>query len=237
MKRPDRKRRGFVLTEAVVAGTLLLMVVQVSWWVTAVQSVVATRVVTGARILDETRVIHHVLASEVDNGQAGTDWIVEEGELRLRAFRGMAFGCSTQPSDGWAVAVSGYREPNADKDSVLVLSADGSWRASALVRRSRRRNLECQDMAGFSTEVWFLDPPRVQPLAGRYFERGAYRFSDGAFRYRHGRSGWQPLTGTGIAVDSATLVPAGVGGVEARMTWEGPSPIPPSFQWTTWSRR
>ena len=229
-------RLGFALTEAVVAGTLLLMVVQVSWWVTAVQSVVATQVVTGARILDETRLIHHVLGTEIAYGQPGVDWTIIGEELHLRAFRGIAIRCATELPQGWAVAVSGYRSPDPDKDSVLVLSEDGRWSVSALTRSLRRRGLDCRRVAGFSTEVWLLDPPVDRPLVGMYFERGAYRFSDGAFRYRRGAA-WQPLTGTGIAVDSATLASVANGGLEARMTWEGPSPIPPSFRWRSWGRR
>lgn len=235
MRRSGRGQ-GFALTEAVVAGTLLLMVVQVSWWVTAVQSVVATQVVTGARILDETRLIHHVLGTEIAYGQPGLDWALDGEELHLRAFRGIAFRCANELPQGWAVAVSGYRSPDADKDSVLVLSEDGQWSVSALTRSSRRRGLACQEVAGFSTEVWQLDPPADRALVGMYFERGAYRFSDGAFRYRRGAA-WQPLTGTGIAVDSASITSVANGGLMTRMTWEGPSPIPPSFRWKSWGRR
>lgn len=234
--RMSGRRQGFALTEAVVAGTLLLMVVQVSWWVAAVQSVVATQVVAGARILDETRLIHHVLDAEIAYGQPGVDWILDNEELHLRAFRGVAFRCGTDVSQGWVVAVSGYRAPDADKDSVLVLSEDGQWSVSALTRSTRRSGLDCQQVDGFSTQVWQLDPPIARPLVGMYFERGAYRFSDGAFRYRRGVA-WQPLTGTGIAVDSARMAFTANGGLTTRLTWEGPSPIPPSFRWDSWGRR
>lgn len=237
MRRSRHLRTGFALTEAVVAGTLLLLVVQVSWWVTAVQSVVATRVVSGARILDETRLIHHLLTSEIGQGRAGVDWVIDNGELHLRSFRGTAFRCHGQPGTGLGVAVSGYRAPDPDKDSVLVLSSDGRWRPSALVRRTRRMRVDCQTPPGFRSEVWRLDPPRPEALVAVYFERGAYRFSNGAFRYRRGRSGWQPLTGTGIAVDSAALVPAGTHGVAAMVTWQGADPLPPSFRWTSWGLR
>lgn len=232
MRRSPTRSAGAALTEAIVAATLLLLVVQVSWWVTAVQSVVATRVVAGARILDETRLIHHVLTSEIGHGRAGVDWEVENGELHLRAFRGTGYRCHTQPPGGLAVAVSGHREPDPDKDSVLVLTPDGTWTAAALVQRRRNARLECQAVAGFRTEVWRLDPPQPQALVGAYFERGAYRFSDGAFRYRRGNGGWQPLTGIGIVADSAGIVPVGTGAVSARVTWEGSNPLPPSFQWT-----
>lgn len=234
-----RRRRtgnGFALTEAVVAGTLLLLLVQVGWWVAAVQGVVATRVVTGAQVLDETRLIQHVLGAEIAYGRPGVDWNLDDNELHLRAFRGVAVGCATQTANGWAVAVAGYRSPDADKDSVLVLSEDGRWSVAALARSSRRNRLECRDVAGFAMEVWQLDPPVDRALLGMYFERGAYRFSDGAFRYRRGVA-WQPLTGAGIAIDSATMVLAGDGSVTTRMVWERSSPIRPSFRWSSWGRR
>ncbi len=233
VRRSGARRGGFALTEAIVAATLLLMLVQVCWWVAAVQSMVGTRVATGARILDETRLIHHVITAEVGQGRGGVDWTVANGELHLRAFRGTAFRCHTQPARGLAVSVSGYRAPDPSKDSVLVLSRDGAWRPAALVRRSRRGSLDCQKLAGFQAEVWYLDPPRADLLVAAYYERGAYRLSDGAFRYRRGNGGWQPLTGGGIMADSTELVPAGPNGVSTVVTWREPGPLPSSFGWTS----
>ena len=237
MKRSVRRPQGFALVEVIVAGTLLLLVVQVTWWSTAVQSLVATRVVAGARMVDETRLIHHLLTSEIGQGEGGGDWNVVGRELHLRAFRGIGFACHGQPANGWGVAVAGHRLPNSDKDSVLVFSADGSWRPSALARRSRTGTLDCHELGGFSTEIWFLDPPRPRAVAAVYFENGAYRFSDGAFRYRIGNRRWQPLTGTGIVVDSSAVIAAGEDALEARVTWEDPSPIPPSTRWKIRGRR
>lgn len=237
MSRFARKRHGFVLAEAILAGTLLLLLVQVAWWATAAQSLVATRVVAGARRLDETRLIHQVLSTEIRHGEVGGDWVVEGGDLMLRAFRGIGFTCRTQPSDGWGVAVTGYRLADSAKDSVLVLSADGGWRTAALVRRSRRAGLDCQQIAGFSTEVWTLDPPPSRPVAALYFERGAYRLASDAFRYRRGQGGWQPLTGTGISAHSSVLLPTGQQGLEASVVWEDSSAMRPSFSWKIWTRR
>ncbi len=236
MRRSVRRPYGFALAEVIVAGTLLILVAQVAWWVTAVQGVVATRVVAGARMLDETRLIHHLLSTEVGHGESGGDWAVNGRELHLRAFRGVGFSCRTQPARGWGVAVAGYRSPDSDKDSVLVLSDDGSWRTSSLERRSRRRTLDCQKLDGFSTEIWFLDPPRPRGVAALYFENGAYRFSDGAFRYQIGNRRWQPLTDLGIAVDSSTVVASG-DGVEVLVTWGGLDPVQPSTRWKLWARR
>ena len=237
MRRSVRKPEGFVLTEVIVAGTLLLLVVQLAWWVTAGQSMVATRVVAAARVLDETRTIHHLLSTEVGHGGGVGDWRVQGRELRLRAFRGVGFSCREQPANGWAVAAAGYRLANSAKDSVLVFSDDGSWRPSALARRSRTQALDCRRPGGFSTEVWFLDPPRPRAIAALYFESGAYRFSKGAFRYRVGNGRWQPLTGTGIVVDSSAVVAAGADGVEVRVAWEGPGLAPPLKRWRIWARR
>ncbi len=237
MSRFARGPRGFALAETIVAGTLLLLVVQVAWWATAAQSLVATRIVAGARILDETRLVHQVLSTEIRHGESGGDWVVEGGDLALRAFRGIGFGCGTQPGAGWGVAVAGHRLPDRDKDSVLVLSADGGWRPAALVRRTRTTGLQCQQVAGFSAEVWILDPPPSRPVAALYFERGGYRLASNAFRYRRGLGGWQPLTGTGIAADSSFLLATGRGGLEAHVIWEDPGPMHPSFDWKMWARR
>ena len=237
MSRSSRRRHGFVLAEVIVAGTLLLLVVQVAWWTTAAQSLVATRVVAGAWMLDETRLIHQVLSTEIRHSEAGADWTIDGGDLSLRAFRGVGFACGQQPADGWGVAVAGYRLPDPDKDSVLVLSADGRWRAAALERRLRGSGFDCQELPGFSAQVWTLDPPPTRPLAAIYFERGAYRLASDAFRYRRGGGGWQPLTGTGLAADSSVLEAAGGQGLEARVTWEDLDAMYPSFRWKIRSRR
>ncbi len=42
--------------------------------------------------------------------------------------------------------------------------------------------------------MWELDPPVPGAVIGRLFERGSYHLAAGAFRYRPGRGGRQPLT-------------------------------------------
>ena len=234
---PSRGNTGFAVTETVVAGTLCLLIIQVAWWVIAVQGRAAIRIIDEARILDENRLIHHLLVNEVGHGQAKTDWNVDADALALRAFRGVGFACRTQPDDGWGVATSGYRLPDPDKDSLLVFSEDTGWQVSRLVGVAGAGSLDCQGVPGFSTAVWSLDPPRPGALAGVYFERGQYRFSNGAFRYRVGASGWQPLTSMGIADDSATLVSAGAGGVAARIMWTDTNARSGSVSWNAWGAR
>lgn len=228
--------------EAVVAATLLLLVIQAAWSVAAVQGAAAVRVVEGARMLDETRLVGHVLGLELRPGLAGRDWSASAGEVRLRAFRGLGFACPSQPAAGWGVSVSGHRNADSNKDSVLVLTAGGAWRTAALARRTRGRNLNCPAAAGFAPEVWRLDPAVPDGVAGLYFERGAYRLSDGAFRYRRG-SRWQPLTTAGLAMDSTGLSADGTG-VGVRLEWKsggrsrsGRGVVPTSRRWTVWGRR
>ncbi len=232
MKRSDPENRGSALAEAVVGSTLLLLLVQVAWGITAVQGAVAARIVGESLILDEARLVHHVLATEIGHGLGGTDWSALGDALELRALRGVALRCRTQPDANWGVAVSGYRAPDADKDSVLVFSGTAGWQVSGLQRRTRNSGLDCQDIPGFSTEVWTLDPPRPDAVAAIYFERGAYRFSADAFRYRVGNGGWQPLTSTGIASDSSGLAPNGANGLSARVVWDDPALPSRSLTWT-----
>ena len=227
---------GFALVEALVVGTVGLLVVQAAWSVAAAQSSVASRVVAGAEELDQTRLIRHLLSVEVAGAAGRGDRSVRGGEIHLRAFRGAAFACSEQPALGWAVATDGYRSPNSDKDSVLVLSADGRWRASALERRSSAGSRHCQPLEGFVTEVWILDPPRPTALAGLYFERGGYRFSGSALRYLAG-SRWQPLTSTRIQTDSSTIVASNGGAVETSVAWDGRGLGRSASSWKSWSRR
>ena len=227
-------RGGFLLVEALVSALLLLLLLQAIWWTIALQVAVAVRVSRGARVLDETRLVRHVVAAEIGVGRRGEDWALLGDELHLRAFRGMAFACRGQPSQGWGVAWSGRRNPNRAKDSVLVLSADGGWQTAKLVRTRRRQALDCPDLHGFERQIWTLDPAPTSPLAALFFERGAYRFSAGAFRYRRG-AGWQPLTGADLDSTFTMLETAAGGGVAASMKWEDSGAAPWSFRWTAWS--
>ena len=232
MKRSEMGSRGFAIAEVVVGGTLLLLLVQVAWGIIAVQATVAGRIVGENLVLDEARLVHHLLATEVGQGLGWTDWSVPGDALELRAFRGVGLRCRTQPDTGWGVAVSGYRAPDPDKDSVLVFSETAGWQPSRLQRRARSSGLDCQDIPGFATEIWTLDPPRPGAVAAMYFERGAYRFSADAFRYRVGNGRWQPLTSTGIASDSASLHTNGTNRLLARVVWDDAALPPRTLSWT-----
>ena len=88
-------------------------------------------------------------------------------------------------------------------------------------------------------EVWTLDPPRPGALAASYFERGGYRFSSGAFRYRAG-SRWQPLSINGIEGDSTWIRGGPAGAVTPQVSWAGDGSADDpgrAVTWTLWGAR
>ena len=157
--------------------------------------------VTGdAQVRETRRIARYTLAQELRTGLAGVDWVAGGGDsVAVRAFRGTGVGCAAaQPL--WAVRYTGLRRSDPAKDSVLVLAADGVWRVAKLVRA---RLGVCGD--GARGEVWELNPAVPDAVVGRVFERGSYHVAAGAFRYRPGGGGRQPLTaqilqtGAGVA--------------------------------------
>lgn len=160
--------------------------------------------VTGdAQVRETRRIARYTLAQELGTGLAGVDWVAELGDsVAVRAFRGTGVGCTVASQPLWAVRYNGLRRSDPAKDSVLVLAADGMWRVAKLVRA---RPGACGD--GAVGEVWELNPTVPEAVVGRVFERGSYHVAAGAFRYRPGRGGRQPLTAqilqTGAGVASA----------------------------------
>ncbi len=151
----------------------------------------ALRNVTADAEMRETRrIARYTLAQELRTGLAGIDWLAGAGDsVAVRAFRGTGVGCASASLSPWVVRYTGLRRPNPAKDSVLVLAADGVWRVAELVRA---RPGACGD--GTGGEAWELSPAVPEAVVGRVFERGSYHVAAGAFRYRPGRGGRQPLT-------------------------------------------
>jgi hypothetical protein len=145
--------------------------------------------------LETIRTIAWLLPEEVSGGRAGRDWWIEHGDsLTLRAFRGLAL-IEGGPVQTRVVRVCfrGVRSPDPEKDSVLLLGVDGSWRAHDLEDRVRVSS-GCPGLDEGSEEKWTLSPAPSGALLARVFERGSYHLADGALRYRRGEGGRQPLT-------------------------------------------
>lgn len=131
--------------------------------------------------------------------------------LGLRVFRGAAIVCGTE-TGVLRVRYRGLRDPDPEKDSVLVLDGAGRTRALALIGSAPANPAPggpdpvgpapgatgpvdpCTPAPGEKAQRWTL--PEHPPVATLLllFESGDYHLSDGALRYRRGLSGRQPLT-------------------------------------------
>ena len=173
-----------------------------------------------AEFRETTRIVRQTLGQELRVGLPEVDWVVGTGDsVALRAFRGTAVLCASTRQPAWAVRYGGLRRPDPSKDSVLVLAGDGIWRVAELVR-ARTRTDACGP--GVGGEVWELDPPVLGAVIGRLFERGSYHVAAGAFRYRSGRGGRQPLTAQVLltGAGAASGVSALGAGLDVRLAFE-----------------
>lgn len=191
-------------SEGAMGGSLVELIVALSLGAVVVGSL-ATLMSSGSRwtrsladrveAQEVARTIWAVLEEELRVGRVNTDWRVESaGSIRLRSFQGLARVCEGSSARGaWLVAYRGRRAPDPSRDSLLVLEVDGSWRALAL--DSSARSDGCNPLPGESIYRWDLPwTGDVMPVLARTFETGSYHLADGAFRYRRGRGGRQPLT-------------------------------------------
>jgi type II secretory pathway component PulJ len=150
-----------------------------------------------AEALEVVRTVWVVLDEELRPGRPGRDWeLIGEGEgVALRAFRGVARVCAPVPSGGgWMVAYRGRRGPDPARDSVLVLGADGGWRAFDIEAVGAGSGCRAVDGEVVHRWAWALPEGIPDPVVARIFERGEYHLSEGALRYRRGAGGRQPLT-------------------------------------------
>lgn len=158
------------------------------------------------------RVTRSVLTSElryldprVEIGSIAPD------SIDIRVPRGNAVVCAAV---GQAILVRfrGLREPEPAKDSVIVITDIGDPRILGL-SASVPVSEGCAVHGDESTHRWSIGatlPPGTLLLL---FERGTYHLADGAFRYRRGAAGRQPLTTEFIVDDRSgfqVIVPAGV---------------------------
>ena len=185
-------RRGSSIVEALTAMLLLIAVTGAALQILVTLRHALANVTTDAEVRETGRIARYTLAQELRMGLAGIDWVADDGDsVAVRAVRGTGVRCASVPPPRWVVRYTGLRRPDPAKDSLLVLANDGVWRVADLVR-ARARPGACGDGAG--GEVWELNPAVPGAVVGRVFERGSYHVAAGAFRYRPGRGGRQPLT-------------------------------------------
>jgi hypothetical protein len=191
-----RSRSGTLLAEAIVSLALGLLVIAA--FAGALVGSLRWIAVLWARAeaLDVVHTVWTVLDEELRPGMPGRDWQVHDGGdwVSLRAYRGLARVCTAETVPGlWPVAFRGRREPEPERDSVLVLGGDGGWRAFAL--ESVQGGGGCVAREGEIAQRWgWTQGSAPPPVLVRLYERGEYHLADGALRYRRGGGGRQPLT-------------------------------------------
>lgn len=210
---PADARGGSSVAETLVALILTALVVHLTWSITVALRVAAAGLMDRSEALDTERVGWHVLSEEVAAGIPLRDYAVQEGRvLQLRAFRGLGEVCpSLRSEDGAVVRYRGLREPDPEKDSLLVLTDDGTWHRLRLVSREEEAP-PCPGGDPGAWERWRWEPPLDGVLLARVFERGSYHIQDRALRYMSGIGGRQPLTperlldaGSGLAMSQRGL--------------------------------
>ena len=201
-------RRGSSIVEALTAMLLLVAVMAAALRTLATFRHALASVTGDAEVRETGRIARYTLAQELRTGLAGIDWVPGTGDsVAVRAFRGTGVRCADVSPPSWVVRYTGLRRPDPAKDSVLVLTSDGVWRVAKLVR-ARARSDACG--AGADGEAWELNPAMPEAVVGRVFERGSYHVAAGAFRYRPGRGGRQPLTAQVLRTGAGA--PSGISG-------------------------
>ncbi len=205
------------MAEALITLILLTILLQAAWSVTARHTRGAAELVRRSEMLDAVRISGWALREELGASRPETDWLAHEDSIALRAFRGLAVPCPGASGPGILVADwDGIREPDATKDSLLLLEPSGQWRAHGLERVARVP--PCP--GGGPTLRLELDDPKAGGYLARVFERGTYHVADGALRYRRGLGGRQPLTPRTLA-DASGLDGAGDGAVVVHLRPSG----------------
>jgi hypothetical protein len=176
---------ALTLAMLVLTGVVGFVVASLRW---------ADRVAARADAVEIARAVWMILEEELRPGLPGRDWRLQsEQAIELRAYRGVARVCG-RDGGRWSVAWRGARAPDPTRDSVLVLGADGGWRAAPL-DGSWSGGQSCVLLPGETARLldWSgaADPT---PALVRIFESGRYSLEDRAFRYRRGAGGRQPLT-------------------------------------------
>lgn len=223
---------GFSLVEALVVFILTALVAQGGWSVLATVRRSCEKAAVSAERLETVRTVSWILQQELGGGRPYHDWWPGDGDtLGLRAYRGIALIRTLTGDGALEVCFRGMRAPNPEKDSVAILASSGHWTVHGLVSRLRGEQGCTGGTEGWE-ERWELEPVPTEGLVARLFERGSYHLANGAFRYRRGAGGRQPLTPPRIA--NGRMEGEGDGGAQ-RVRWSirlsDPSGTGDTIQW------
>lgn len=121
--------------------------------------------------------------------------------IPLRAFRGGGTICRSE-GDDLLVRYRGVRLPNPAKDSVVLVTAHEPQGSPSVALTA----VAVDDACGGALRLTVESAPTPTRGLVLVYERGSYHLSEGAFRYRVGDGGRQPLTETlfaGVGFDAS----------------------------------
>jgi hypothetical protein len=182
-----RARRGSAsAAEMLLVATLFVVVLAGAARLAGGQARLAALQQDRLRFEEAVRTTRMVLDTELRYAAPGDATAFPADSVRIRAFRGGGRVCAVG-DDLVRVAYAGVRAPDPARDSVLLLAPDSSYvRGVASVRPAAG--------CGDGVDVTLTEPAGPDAGYALFFETGAYSLSDGAFRYRRGEGGRQPLT-------------------------------------------
>lgn len=187
-----RPRPGLSLIELTVALWLASLITAIVVSLLLTESRIAGHTADRAEVLEATRTGAAVLHADLAALDPLSDVHLAEPEsLTLRVFRGVGVVCGFAGPDP-LVRYRGVRQPDPQKDSVIVLTASPRPRAEILSFASPAV-AGCAVSAG---EELFLIRLATVPSASdllAFYEVGSYHL-ERALRYRRGAGGRQPIT-------------------------------------------
>ncbi|HUF12909.1 MAG TPA: hypothetical protein VMN78_07420 [Longimicrobiales bacterium] len=202
--RLSRECEGCTLAEATVALLLAGLLTSCLACILLVTGRLAARHSRVSTESETERVVAAVLGGELRTLTA-VDALFDPDSVRLRAFRGVGRVCAATAGTV-IMRYRGVRAPEPDKDSVLLLWPDGE---AAFDLEAAAVPAFCPGGEGAALAVgvpWRTAEETAPPAIALVFETGAYSLAGGAFRYRRGAGGRQPLTDATLSDTGSTLV-------------------------------
>ncbi|HSJ12949.1 MAG TPA: hypothetical protein VK939_00955 [Longimicrobiales bacterium] len=203
-------RSGHSLAEMIVVLPLTSLLLALLLGTLVAQLRLARTITDRLGRAETERIAYAVLRQELRWTGAADIAAAADDSVTLRLLRAVGVVCRAD-ADGWLVAYRGWREPNPDKDSVLIV--DGQGERHAPLEGSTAATAPCGDSPARRLRAG-TDPSRGVVLL---YERGSYHLAGGALRFRAGAEGRQPLTGewlddgaTSLTFTAGRPVPSGV---------------------------
>lgn len=174
------------LVELVVVLMLLPPLLLSAAALARVQSRAAAHQRAALRAAEAARTVQVILHGELRHALPLQLVSLEPQRLRIRAARGSGRVCHAD-GNSVVVAYTGARLPEADKDSVLLITGSGHGAADVLL-------VEPSGACPGGIRLKIEPGPPAGAAMALVYEPGDYWLADGAFRYRLGAAGRQPLT-------------------------------------------